>query len=135
MMRSQLANARPASASSANSPAPTAAAAAQPWAVASRFAASSVAAVERYRSPASLYSDLAGSIERRARLSEDRPTPAEDVARVVVEKVLRRVPPAVIRCGRGATLLPLLGRLPRRLRDRLLRRSFDLDGPAPGRRE
>ncbi len=107
----------------------------QPGAVASRFAASSVAAVKRYRSPASLYSDVADSIERRARLSEDRPTPAEDVARVVVEKVLRRVPPAVIRCGRGATLLPLLGRLPRRLRDRLLRRSFDLDGPAPGRRE
>lgn len=102
----------------------------QPGAVASSFATSSAVGIERYRSSGSLYSPLADAIERRARLSENRPTPAASAAEYIVERVLRESPPAVIRCGRGATLLPLLGRLPRAWRDRLLRRRFGLAGSA-----
>lgn len=99
----------------------------QPGAVASRFAASSLAGLERYRRPESLYRPVADMVEARARLSEDRPTAAAEVARRVADAVLRPRPPAVVRVGRGSTLLPLLGRLPATLRHRLLARRFGLE--------
>ncbi len=99
----------------------------QPGAVASGFAAASLVGLDRYRRRASRYREVAGSIEARARLSEDRPTPAGEVARRVVAALLRPHPPAVIRAGRGSTLLPLLARLPTWLRHRLLARRFGID--------
>ena len=98
----------------------------QPGAVASRFGEASAAGLDRYRAPESRYRDLANAIDHRARLSQDRPTDADDFARHVVNRVLRSDPPAVIRAGRGSRLLPLLGRLPRSLRERILRSRFDL---------
>ena len=98
----------------------------QPGAVASSFAPRAVRGLERYRS-GSLYSAVANFIEARARLSENRATPAADFAREVVAAVTRPRPPAVLRVGRGSQLLPAIGRLPSRLRDRLLGRRFGLD--------
>lgn len=98
----------------------------QPGAIGSRFGATASRTVESFRSPDSLYHRWAAEIERRARLSEERPTPAEDFARRVVPKLLEPRPPAVIRAGRGSTLLPLLSVLPRALRERLLQTRFGL---------
>jgi NAD(P)-dependent dehydrogenase (short-subunit alcohol dehydrogenase family) len=98
----------------------------QPGAIASRFGDASAVGLERYRSPESWYHDVADSIVRRARMSQDRPTDTDAFARHVVDRVLRADPPARIRSGRGSRLLPLVGRLPRRLRDNLLRTRFGL---------
>lgn len=98
----------------------------QPGAIASRFGDTSTAGLERYRAGTSRYHDIADAIDRRARMSKDRPTDADEFARLVVDRVLRPDPPAVIRAGRGSRLLPLLGRLPRSLRERVLRSKFDL---------
>lgn len=98
----------------------------QPGAVASRFAAASAVGLDRYRSPDSRYRDFADAIVRRARLSQDRPSDADEFARYVVARVLRAGPPPVIRAGRGSRLLPAVGRLPRPVRERILRSKFGL---------
>jgi NAD(P)-dependent dehydrogenase (short-subunit alcohol dehydrogenase family) len=98
----------------------------QPGAIASRFGDTSAIGLERYRSPDSRYRDLADAIVRRARMSQHRPTDADDFARHVVQRVLRADPPPVIRAGRGSVLLPAVGRLPRPVRERILRSKFGL---------
>ena len=98
----------------------------QPGAIASRLADRSASGLDRYRSPEALYHEHAEAIERRARLSQDRPTDADDFAREVVDRVLRSDPPPLIRSGRGSRLLPLIGRLPRAVRERILRSRFGL---------
>ncbi len=99
----------------------------QPGAIISRFSEQASQGIERYRSEGSRYRAVASFIERRAQLSQQRATPAEALAAVVVRKVSRRRPPALIRYGRGSWLLPAIGRLPIRLRDRLFSRRFGLD--------
>jgi len=98
----------------------------QPGAVASEFAANAERGLDRYRT-ASLYSGVAERIEARARLSQEGATAAAEFARKVVAAVTRRRPPAVVRAGKGSLLLPLIGRLPVRIRDRVLGRRFGLD--------
>jgi NAD(P)-dependent dehydrogenase (short-subunit alcohol dehydrogenase family) len=98
----------------------------QPGAFSSSFGASAAAAVGRYRN-GSLYSPIADAIEARARLSESRSSPVEGVALEIVDAVTAARPPALLRVGRGSRLLPLIGRLPRALRDRILSRRFRLD--------
>lgn len=98
----------------------------QPGAVESSFADTASHGLDRYRRPESLYRSLVDRIEARARLSQQRPTPATEVARRVVRGALSRRPPAVLRVGHGSRLLPLIGRLPTGLRDRILRRRFGL---------
>ncbi len=98
----------------------------QPGAVKSRFGETSARGLGRYRTDESLYGELADAIERRAKLSQDRPTPADDFARHIVPKVLAKKPAAVIRHGRGSRLLPAVAWLPAGLRDRLLSKKFGL---------
>lgn len=98
----------------------------QPGAVASKFGETSARGLERYRTGPSLYQDMADAIEKRARLSQDRPTPAGDFARRVVANVLATNPAPVIRYGRGSEVLPALARLPVGVRDRILSRPFGL---------
>jgi NAD(P)-dependent dehydrogenase (short-subunit alcohol dehydrogenase family) len=98
----------------------------QPGAFSSSFGTSAAAAIERYRE-GSLYSPIAGAIEDRARLSESRSSPVEAVARKIADAVTSARPSAVLRVGRGSRLLPLIGQLPRALRDRILSRRFGLD--------
>jgi NAD(P)-dependent dehydrogenase (short-subunit alcohol dehydrogenase family) len=106
----------------------------EPGAVESDFADRSVAGLARYSRPESLYWSVADAIERRARLSQDRPTPAAEAARAIADAVLLPRPPARLRVGRGALLLPLIGLLPRWLRDRLLARRFGLSRELSGPR-
>jgi len=98
----------------------------QPGAIASSFGAHAADGLERYRS-GSLYSSIAEFIEARARLSESDATPATEFAREVVDAVTRPRPPAMLRTGRGSRRLPAIGRLPWRIRDRVLGRRFGLD--------
>lgn len=98
----------------------------QPGAVGSRFGDNAMAGTESYRE-GSLYSRVFDAIEARVRLSQSRPTPADRFARELVRVVTGPRPPAVIRMGRGSRILPLLARLPARLRDRLLSKRFGLE--------
>lgn len=97
----------------------------QPGAVASRFGANAAEAAFQ-AGPGSRYQPVADMVQQRARLSESDPTPAERVARRILDRALRPRPPAVIRVARGSRLLPLLGRLPAPWRDRILSRRFHL---------
>ena len=99
----------------------------QPGAVVSNFAARAAEGLELYQS-GSLYSNIAEFIEARARLSQaGRATTAADLAREVVAAVMRPRPPAVLRAGKGSRLLPAIGRLPQRIRDRIFAKRFGLD--------
>lgn len=98
----------------------------QPGAVASRFGQTASEGLERYAEPESLYQGFAEAIQRRARISQQGAMPAEVFAAKVADRLLRPSPPAVIRLGPMSTLLPLLGRLPTPLRDRILARRFGL---------
>ncbi len=98
----------------------------QPGAIASDFGAHAADGLERYQAD-SLYSGIAEFIEARARLSQSDATPAADFAREVVDAVTRPRPPAVLRTGKGSRRLPAIGRLPARIRDRLLGKRFGLD--------
>jgi NAD(P)-dependent dehydrogenase (short-subunit alcohol dehydrogenase family) len=96
----------------------------QPGAVASRLGETSSRGLERYREERSRYRELADAIEARARLSQNRPTPAEVVASHLVPKLIANRPEPVVRYGRGSYLMPALARLPIRFRDRLLSKKF-----------
>jgi NAD(P)-dependent dehydrogenase (short-subunit alcohol dehydrogenase family) len=98
----------------------------QPGAVATCFAETSLRGLDRYRKDASLYREFGEAIEARARLSQNRPTSAEDFARGVVPKLLAVKAAPIIRFGRGSRLMPVIARLPARSRDRLWTRRFGL---------
>ncbi len=108
---------------------------AQPGAVESRFGATASAGVASYGDQRgdSLYGAVVKFIEARARLSEERATPAAECARELVRRVMASRPPTRIRLGRGSWLLPMMGRLPMALRDRIMSRRFGLNrlNPVP----
>lgn len=101
----------------------------QPGAIASRFGDTAACGVDRFRQPGSQYRAVAEHIEARARMSQSGPTDARTLARLVVRRVSRRRPPAVVRGGRGARLVIALAHLPQQLRSSLLRRRFGLHQP------
>jgi short-subunit dehydrogenase len=98
----------------------------QPGAIRSDFGATArrgLAAAD-----ASFYTEAADGIAARANASQQHALPAEVLARRIVEAALRPQPPARLRAGGGARLLPFLAAaLPQVLRDRLLARRFGLD--------
>jgi len=99
----------------------------QPGSVTSDFGKNAESGTERYRSD-SLFSDVHESIEARAQLSQQNGTPTDEFARHLVAIVTRRRAPAVVRLGNGSRMLPVIGRLPLRLRDWFLGRRFGLEG-------
>ena len=74
-----------------------------------------------------LYSRIEDQIHERAGMSQKNPTPADEFAEVIVREVTAANSPAVIRHGKGSAILPALGRLPVRIRDRILSRRFKLE--------
>lgn len=82
--------------------------------------------IERYREPESRYRVYSEGIARRARMSETLAMPAPEFARRVVREVTRRDPPAVIKVGGGARLVPVLCLLPKKSLARSLGRKFGL---------
>ena len=99
----------------------------QPGAIRSRFGDNAARGVDRYGREDSLYQPIARFIEGRARASQGAPSPPEELARRVADATLRSNPPAVLRYGKNSFKVPLIGRLPVRLRDRVLSRRFGLD--------
>jgi NAD(P)-dependent dehydrogenase (short-subunit alcohol dehydrogenase family) len=103
----------------------------QPGAIASEFGATATLQAEQTLNAQSLWWPLREGVRRRARASQQKPTPTPDFARTVVSKLLQPQPPRLIRAGYGSTILPLLARcLPGAALDWILRRQFLL--PAAG---
>lgn len=98
----------------------------QPGAVASRFGEHAANGVDRYRE-GSLYSQVSDAIEARAGASQVGSMPAADFARLVVGAVTALSPPSTIRAGKHSVRLPVIGRLPSAIRDRIFTRRFGLD--------
>lgn len=75
----------------------------------------------------SRYQAVAAGVHARAQASQMGGTPADRFVQPVVEALLCANPPAVIRGGKGSTVLPLLKRwLPLRRFDAILSRRFGL---------
>ena len=98
----------------------------QPGAIESSFGERASKAIDRYRK-GSLYSQIYDAIEARAGASQEGSMPAEKFARRVVEAVTASSPPAIFRAGKHSVRLPLMGRLPTPLRDRIFSRRFGLE--------
>ena len=99
-----------------------------PAAVRSNIAEAGSVGLERYAGPESRYSPVHHQIEKRARASQVDPMDTDAFAAKVVELVTLRTPPRVVRLGNGAALFTTLGRLPRPMQDRMMRRRFGLNG-------
>lgn len=98
----------------------------QPGAVVSSFG--SRAAREIKPPPEdSPYFEIRREIEKRAAASQEIGMPAREFARRLADQLLRKDPPALIRLAPLSRKLPLLGKLPVRLRSRILSRRFGLD--------
>jgi len=80
----------------------------------------------------SRYEKIAAAIERDRHVSQLDAMPAEDFARQLADRLLRRNPPAVIRLGAKSKSLPAMKRwLPTALLDWILARRFGLAGLKP----
>ena len=93
-------------------------------AVATRFPEAAARGIERYRDASSLYHDRFDGIVDRAGMSRNLAMPSDAFARRVVRAVTRPNPPAVLKLGGGARLVPALSRLPKKLLARLLAKKF-----------
>jgi short-subunit dehydrogenase len=100
----------------------------QPGAIASSFGDNSSQQTEQFISSQSIYYPIVESVRRRAKASQERPSPAESFARSLRHKLEKPKPAFVMRIGNGSFILPLLVRLlPARLLDRILSKPFQLD--------
>ena len=97
----------------------------QPGAIKSGFGEAAIKTVKL--DPQSVYAPVADYIKIRAQASQEWPTSAEDFSRMLVDRLSRKNPPAIIRLVRESVRLPLLRKLPACLRDRILSRKFGLD--------
>ena len=93
-------------------------------AVATDFAAAADRTVDRYHG--TLYREHLVGLRQRAAMSKNLAMPADEFARRVVRQISRPDPPAVIRLGGGARLVPALSRLPKKVLARMLARKFGL---------
>jgi NAD(P)-dependent dehydrogenase (short-subunit alcohol dehydrogenase family) len=97
----------------------------QPGGVRSQFG--ETAAVHVITKENSPYQRFATGIADRARASQHDATPAEIVAKQIVEASTRDTAPAIVRVGHGGNLYPALKRLiPARMLDRMLMKRFGL---------
>ena len=100
----------------------------QPGAIASSFGASASAQAEQLIRENSPWWPLREGIRARARASQDKPTPAEDLAAILLAAVRKPKRPALLRIGNGSRALPLLARwVPQSLLDKVLSKRFGLD--------
>ena len=100
----------------------------QPGAIESQFGATASQSAAVQGAARSRYAPIAAGIAARANASQQDATPVAVFARTIVDALLAKSPPPVIRAGHGSTALPLLARwLPRAWRERVLARRFQLD--------
>jgi NAD(P)-dependent dehydrogenase (short-subunit alcohol dehydrogenase family) len=78
--------------------------------------------------PGSLYLPVADGVRARAQAGQNDATPAEEFVRPVVDALLAKTPPNVVRGGKNSVKLPLLKKLlPTAMFDAKLSRIFGLD--------
>jgi NAD(P)-dependent dehydrogenase (short-subunit alcohol dehydrogenase family) len=94
--------------------------------VATEFPTAAAEGLDRYRNSSSLYRRHVGAMEERAAMSKNLAMSPADLARSVVEKVTRENPPAVIKLGGGARIVPAMAMLPKKLLAWALGRKFGL---------
>lgn len=99
----------------------------QPGSIKSNFGSTALKSASRFHGR-SMYYPIAGFIEKRAMSSQEKPTDAEEFARILVKKLSMAKPPAVIRIGNDSFKVPFLNAvLPRFMRDRVLTKMFGLN--------
>lgn len=82
--------------------------------------------LEALAQPDSRYASIAGAIRRRAGLSQTRAASPEKVARQILDAAQSRHCPKELGVAKGSRLLALFSYLPRRVKDGLLGRQFEL---------
>ena len=103
----------------------------QPGAIVSNFGTAGEASLQDWDAAHSWYAPLQNQIKSRARLSQEDGLPAEQFANCLVQKIVRRRPPARLRLGPKSTWLPLLRQwLPTRCFEALISRKFKLNSNA-----
>lgn len=73
------------------------------------------------------YAPIQDFIVKRAHMSQEGATPAEDFANKLVDKIVRENAPNFIRLGKSSTLLPLVAKLPPAFTDALLSKKLGLN--------
>jgi len=100
----------------------------QPGGIRSKFGETAADSIGTPPQGGSLYSNAAEFLAKRARMSQNSPTSAEDFAAKLLEQLEKDNPPAVWRYGHGAQQLPFVKHwLPTGLLDRILSKKFGLD--------
>lgn len=94
--------------------------------VLTKFPEAAATGLDRYRDPTSLYHDKVGAMEERAAMSKNLAMSAEEFARRVVDAATKKNPPAVLKIGGGARIVPATAMLPKKLLARVLGRKFGL---------
>lgn len=100
----------------------------RPGAIKSHFGETAGKGVINWLPENSVYKKIRDGIMARANASQDNPTPVDIFARALVKKLSKKNPSKIIRLGRGARLLYILGRwLPKSLMDKILSKKFKLN--------
>lgn len=100
----------------------------RPGAIKSHFGETAGKGVIKWLPENSVYKKIRDGIMARANASQDNPTPVDIFARALVKKLSKKNPSKIIRLGRGARLLYILGRwLPKSLMDKILSKKFKLN--------
>jgi NAD(P)-dependent dehydrogenase (short-subunit alcohol dehydrogenase family) len=94
--------------------------------VATKFPEAAGKGLERYRDPSSLYHGNVGAMEERAAMSKNLAMSAQGFARRVVDAAKRKNPPAVLKIGGGARIVPAMAMLPKKMLAKLLGKKFGL---------
>ncbi len=94
--------------------------------VATNFPVAAERGLDRFRNPESLYHDRVAAMEARAAMSKNLAMPAAEFARRVADAATSANPPAVLKIGGGARLVPALAMLPKKLLARVLGKKFGL---------
>jgi short-subunit dehydrogenase len=99
----------------------------QPGAIASEFGRHAETSLRGLLAPDSWYKRQEEAVRARALESQQNATLASNLARKLAAELLRKRPRALVRLGNKSRLLPWMARwLPRRLRDWILARRFNL---------
>jgi len=97
----------------------------QPGGIKSNLSGNADKGLERFsKTP---YGPIHDFIVARANASQENATPAEDFAKKLVDKLMKKKTSKLIRLGKDSTLLPFIARLPRSFIDALLSKKFGLD--------
>ena len=94
--------------------------------VATSFPVAAGKGLDRYRDPTSLYHEKVRAMEERAEMSKNLSMSAADLARRTEDAVTRKNPPAMLKIGGGARLVPAMAMLPKKLLARMLGKKFGL---------